>query len=231
MSAAAPTAHASAEPVPAAPAARQAMIESQLQPCGVVAHALVAAFHAVAREDFVDPARRAMAYVDAAQPLGAGRTMMPPLSLGRLLQEGAPRPADHALVVGAGTGYAAAILARLVGSVVALESDPALAARARAQLGGTPNVTVAEGALDAGWPAAAPYSFLLVDGAIEGDLPDALVAQLADGARAAAIVIGADGVARAAHGRKSAGLLRLEPFAEAPADVLPPFRQPPRFRF
>ena len=225
MSAAAPTAPA------ATLTARQAMIESQLKPCGLVSHALVAAFHAVPREDFVDPARRGLAYVDAAQPLGGGRTMMPPLSLGRLLQEGAPRTTDHALIVGAGTGYAAAILARLAGSVVALESDPALVGRARALLAGSPNVTVAEGPLEAGWPAAAPYSFLLVDGAIEGDLPDALVAQLADGAQAVAVVIGPDGVARAAHARKSAGLVRLEPFAEAPADLLPPFRQPPRFRF
>jgi protein-L-isoaspartate(D-aspartate) O-methyltransferase len=211
-------------------AARMAMIESQLKPCGIASPAVVAAFFDVAREDFVPAHRRALAYVDAAHPLVPSRELMAPLSLARLVERAQPKRADRALVVGAGTGYAAAVLSRLCGHVVALEADEALCAAARTQLGALPNVEVAQGPLEAGWPAGAPYSLLLVDGAVD-QLSQPLIDQLGEGGRAAAIVVGDDGVARASFGRKSAGLLPLEPFAEAPAAVLAPFRRPPGFRF
>jgi protein-L-isoaspartate(D-aspartate) O-methyltransferase len=119
---------ASAVPAPIH-TAREAMIDSQLKPCGVVSPRTVAAFFSVAREDFVAPDRRRLAYVDAAQPLGNGREMMAPLSLGYLVEDAAATPEDKVLVVGATTGYAAAIMSQMAGHVVALESDPALAER------------------------------------------------------------------------------------------------------
>lgn len=210
--------------------AREAMIDSQLKPCGVIAPEIVAAFHAVPREQFVAPERRRLAYIDAPQPLPGGREMLAPLSLGLLLQAAHPMQADRALVVGAATGYSAALLARLVAQVVALEVDPDLLEAARANLAALPNVEPVAGALDAGWPAGAPYTLILIDGAIE-EMPRQLIAQLAEGGRLTAIVHGGDAVARAAIGRKQAGQLQLVPFAEAPAAVLPPFRKAPAFRF
>lgn len=211
-------------------AAREAMIDSQLKPCGVVSPRTVAAFYAIAREDFVPPARRALAYVDAAQPLGEGRELMAPLSLGLLVEHAAVQPGDRALVVGAGTGYSAAILSAMGARVTALESDPALAQAARTALAGNPDIQVVEGSLQGGAPDGAPYDLILIDGAVEL-LPPDLIAQLAEGGRLVAIHVGSDGVSRAAKGIKRAGIVPLEPFGEAAAAILPPFRRPHAFRF
>jgi protein-L-isoaspartate(D-aspartate) O-methyltransferase len=211
-------------------AAREAMIDSQLKPCGVVSPRTVSAFFAVAREDFVPAPRRGVAYVDAPHPLGAGRELMAPLSLGLLVEQAGVQPGERALVVGAGTGYSAAILAELGASVTAVESEPALAEAARALLAGRANVQLVEGPLEAGAPADAPYTLILVDGAVEL-LPPELIAQLAEGGRLMAIHHGSDGVSRAAKGLKHAGIVPLEPFGEAAAALLPPFRKSPAFRF
>ena len=220
-----------ASAVSASPLApREAMIDSQLKPCGVVSPRTVAAFYAVAREDFVPPARRGIAYVDAAHPLGNGRELMAPLSLGLLLENAAVQPGERVLVVGAGTGYSAAILAAMGARVTALESDASLADAARAALAGTPDIQVVEGPLEGGAPEGAPYDLILVDGAVEL-LPPELIAQLAEGGRLVAIHHGSDGVSRAARGLKRAGIVPLEPFGEAAAALLPPFRRPHAFRF
>lgn len=211
-------------------APREAMIESQLKPCGIVTPRVVAAFFAVAREDYVLPDRRGLAYVDAPQPVGSGRELLSPLSLGRLIEEAMPEEDDRVLVIGAATGYSAAVLSGLAGHVTALESDAALAARAREQLRVYTNVAVVEGPLESGWADGAPYTLILVDGAVE-KLPDDLAAQLAEGGRLFTILVGPDGVARAARGRKQSGLLHLDPFAETSGSLLPGFRRPPAFTF
>src|SRR3546814_5791139 len=88
------------------------------------------------------------------------------MSLGRLLTEARPREDDQALVIGAATGYAAAVLARMVRSVVAVEEDAALAAAAKAALKGT-NAKLVEGPLAKGYKKGAPYDLILIDGAVE----------------------------------------------------------------
>lgn len=211
-------------------AAREAMIDSQLKPSGVVTPRVSAAFFSVAREAFVAPGRRGLAYVDAAQPLKPGRELLSPLSLGLLVEHAAVEASDKALVVGAGTGYSAAILSPLAASVVALESDAELANTARVLLQGAGNVSVVEGPLHLGVAAGAPYTLVLIDGALEL-LPPELISQLAEGGRLMAIVIGSDGVSRAAKGVKRAGQLQLEPFAEAPGALLPSFAKAPAFQF
>src|SRR3954467_3671784 len=102
---------------------RRAMIASQLRTTGVNDPAVLAAMGAVAREHFVPGERVSLAYADALVPLKPGRDLNSPMAIGRLLTEAAPRPGEHALVVGAATGYSAAVLARLTGSVVAVEED------------------------------------------------------------------------------------------------------------
>ncbi|MFN7173296.1 MAG: protein-L-isoaspartate O-methyltransferase family protein [Thermaurantiacus tibetensis] len=220
--------------------ARLAMIESQLMPCGIVDHRLVEAFRRVPREAFVTSGRQSMAYAETVQPMGAGRWMPTPLATARLLAAADVPEGASVLLVGAGTGYTAALLAELGARVVALESEPTLAARARSLLGAWPNVSVAEGPLPQGWPEAAPYDRVLFDGAVE-HVPDAIAGQLAPAGRVAAILAGQDGVHRVARGvavRPEASdpegarpYISWDYVAECPAPILPGFTLPRTFRF
>ena len=113
---------------------RRAMIASQLRTTGTNDPRVLAAMGAVAREDFVPRDRLPLAYADALVPLKPGRDLNPPMVLGKLLTQATPRAGERALLVGAATGYAAAVLIRLVGSVVAVEEDGALATEAKKTL-------------------------------------------------------------------------------------------------
>jgi protein-L-isoaspartate(D-aspartate) O-methyltransferase len=206
---------------------RRAMVASQLRTTGVNDPAVVAAMSAVARERFVPAERRAVAYADAAVPLGEGRALNPPMVLGRLLTEAHLDGAEKALVIGAGTGYAAAVLARLVETVTALEESPALAAEARAALAGT-GVTLVEGPLAQGHAAGAPYDFVLIDGAVE-QVPQAILDQAENGE--IAFALNDAGVTRLAIGRVAGGALGTTIIADAAAAILPGFGTPRGFSF
>jgi protein-L-isoaspartate(D-aspartate) O-methyltransferase len=169
-----------------------------------------------------------MAYADTLVPLKPGRELNSPMALGRLLTEAAPEHAGNALVIGAATGYAAAVLARLVSSVVALEEDAELAATARGALADT-GVTLVEGPLTAGHPAGAPYDLILVDGAVEF-VPQALIDQLKDEGKIATGIV-ENGVTRLALGRKAGQGFGIAAFADAAAAVLPQFTKPKTFTF
>ena len=207
---------------------RRAMIASQLRTTGTNDPAVLAAMGEVARERFVPPARVAVAYADALVPLTPGRALNNPMALGRLLTEAAPEHAESALVVGAATGYAAAVVAKLVPSVVALEEDPELVAAARAALADT-NVALVEGPLTAGHAAGAPYDLILIDGAVEF-VPQALIDQLTDGGKLATGIV-EDGVTRLALGRKAGEGFGVAAFADAAAAILPGFVRPKTFTF
>jgi len=207
---------------------RRAMVESQLRTTAVNDPRVVAAMGAVAREAYVPAERASLAYVDTAIPLGGGRSLNPPMVTGRLLTEAHVEPTDRALVVGAATGYAAAVLARLAASVVALEEDEALLGQARAAALPAA-VEVAGGPLSAGWAAGAPYDLILIDGAVE-ILPQTLIDQLADGGRLAAAVI-ENGVTRLVIGRKGGSGFGQYAFADADAAPLPGFARPSGFVF
>ena len=207
---------------------RRAMVASQLRTTGVSDPRVVAAMGAVPRERFVPADRAAIAYADVLVPLADGRTLNPPMALGRLLTEAQPRPGDRALVVGAATGYSAAVLSRLVASVVAVEEDPALLQAARSALVGSA-IEFVEAPLVAGHPAGAPYDLILIDGAVEL-VPDALVGQLADGGRLAAAIID-EGVTRLAVGRRAGTGFGMTAFSDAAAAYLPGFAKPRGFNF
>jgi protein-L-isoaspartate(D-aspartate) O-methyltransferase len=207
---------------------RRAMIASQLRTTGVNDPRVLAAMGEVARERFVPADRRALAYADALVPLGGGRSLNPPMALGRLLTEARPRPEDRALVVGAATGYAAALTARLVASVIALEEDPELAGFGREALAGS-GVTSIEAPLAGGYAPGAPYDLILIDGAVD-HVPAALIDQLADGGRLAAGLV-ETGVTRLALGRKAGDSFGMAAFADAAAAILPGFSKPRAFTF
>lgn len=207
---------------------RRSMVASQLRTTGVSDARVLAAIGAVARERFVPADRRAAAYADLPVPLGGGRELNPPMATARLLSEAGPCGGERALVVGAATGYAAAVLARLAVSVVALEEDPALAAAAREALAGT-GVELVEGPAAAGHAEGAPYDLILIDGAVE-HVPQPLIDQLADGGVLATAILDR-GVTRLALGRKSGGAFGLVPFSDAAAAILPGFARPRTFSF
>lgn len=207
---------------------RQAMVASQLRTNAVNDPRVIAAMGVVPRERFVPEESAALAYIDRPIPLGAGRLLNPPMTTGRLLTEAHPQAGDRALVVGGATGYAAALLAELVASVVLLEEDAALLGAAR-QAPPRPQVTIVEGALSAGWKKQGPYDLILIDGAVEV-VPQAIIDQLADGGRLAAAIVDR-GVTRLALGKRSGKGFGLVAFAEAEAALLPGFAQPKSFSF
>ena len=204
---------------------RTAMIDRQLRTTGVNDPAVLTALRAVERERFVPAARRSLAYTDAAIELAPGRWLMEPMSFALLLNHAAVLPTDRVLVVGAGTGYGASVLLQLTAQVIALEEDTALAAAARAN-----GLTVVEGPLVDGWAAGAPYDLIVCDGAV-AIVPPALLAQLTDGGRLAAVIVGDDGVGRATVGRYAAGHFAGTAFIEAGVQLLPGFARAPHFVF
>jgi protein-L-isoaspartate(D-aspartate) O-methyltransferase len=207
---------------------RRAMVASQLRTTGVNDPRVVAAMGALPRERFVPAERRALAYADALVPLGGGRALNPPMALGRLVTEARLGGHERALVIGAGTGYSAALLARLTASVVALEEDAALLSAAKPALAGS-GVELVKGPLAKGWAKGAPYDFILIDGAVE-HVPQAIVDQAADGGQIALALL--DGtITRLAIGRVVSGAFGMTVFADAAAAILPGFEKPRGFSF
>lgn len=209
-------------------AMRRAMVESQLRTTGVNDPRVVAAMTVVPRERFVAAEWRALAYMDRPVPLCHGRELNLPEATGRLLTAAQVARGDRVLLIGAATGYTAALLAELGAVVTAVESHPDLIAAARETLAGT-TIQFAEGPLAAGWAAGAPYDLIFIDGAIE-QVPDSLLEQLADGGRLAA-AIRDKGATRLGLGRKSGTGFGMDLFADCEAVRLPGFEKPKGFVF
>jgi protein-L-isoaspartate(D-aspartate) O-methyltransferase len=210
-------------------AARRHMIESQLRPSDVSDPVVIAAMAVTRREDFVPAAQQHLAYIDRAVPLSGGRVLNPALSSGLLLTRAELSGNEKVLLIGAGTGYLAALLAGIVARVVAVEDNGALVEHASAALGGMANVSVFESDLTQGHAADAPYDLIIIDGAVQ-QVPDLLVAQLAEGGR---LLAGVDeaGVSRLALGRRQAGAFALIPFADTDIAPLAAFARPKSYSF
>src|SRR5271165_3537186 len=148
------------------------MVNGQLRTGDVFDQEVLAAFLAMPREQFVAASNVPLAYLDRETPALGARTrrLLRPLTLARLLQAATVKAGDRALDVGGGSGYGAAVLASMGAKVVALESDPGAAAAARAQLSDRPNVTVAEGPLEAGAESLGPFDLIIVEGAFRVSL-------------------------------------------------------------
>lgn len=207
---------------------RHAMVVSQLRTTGVSDARVVAAMGAVPREAFVPAERASLAYLDISVPLGGGRALNPPMVTGRLLTEAQVTPGDTVLLIGAATGYAAAILAKLGAVVTAVEDDAALAAQGRAATAGA-GVAWVDAPLAAGHPAGAPYALVFIDGAVE-EIPAAIVDQIADGGRLVGALI-QNGVVRLVSGVRVGKGFGTKAFADADAARLPGFAKPAAFSF
>jgi protein-L-isoaspartate(D-aspartate) O-methyltransferase len=182
--------------------ARSKMVDNQIRPNDVTSHAVIDAFLSIPREAFVPSRLKPLAYIDddieirAATADQPARYVMEPFLLAKLVQLAAPRAGDIVLEIGAGTGYATAILSRLCGSVVALEEDETLASQASDTLSelGCDNVAVVTGPLVEGYAPEAPYDAILFHGAVEF-VPDGIIEQLRVGGRLVAV----EGVGNAAR--------------------------------
>ena len=210
--------------IPDFSAARLAMVENQLRPQGVTDPLVLDAMAAVERERFLPSHTRPLAYVDRSVAMGDGRFLAAPAAVGRLLTQMMPRPGQKALVVGAGTGYSAAVLARIGLDVTALESSVVLADYAREQ-----GIDIVEGPLEAGHRKAAPYDQILIDGAVE-DIPEAIIDQLAEGGRLGT-ALSDRGITRLVVGRKAGIAFGYLSVADAGVPVLPGFARPKAFTF
>jgi protein-L-isoaspartate(D-aspartate) O-methyltransferase len=227
--------------------ARRAMVDGQVRTSDVTNLDLLGAMLDIPREAFVPEARVALAYLDRDVPIadataaGPARWLMKPMVLARLIQAADVTPADRVLVIGAGTGYSAAVLSRLAAQVTALEEDEALFQQAKSILSpsvlsssvlsspGSHNINVIHGYLADGAPDSAPYDVILIDGGVE-TVPDRLCTQLSPRGRLLAVeVAGPIGKARLfqpVNGRFSGREL-----FDASAPVLPGFSVAPAFVF
>jgi protein-L-isoaspartate(D-aspartate) O-methyltransferase len=205
------------------------MVSNQLRTNNVSEPRIVAALEAIAREDFVPAERASLAYVDVPVPLGNGRFLNAPLATARLIAESGVKAGEKVLLVGAATGYAAALLAKLGAEITALEVDQALIGIARKALGKVSGVNLVSGPLNAGWRKGAPYDVIIIDGAIEA-LPETFAAQLTAAGRILTGLVD-NGLTRLASGRKAGKGVGLVPFTDIEAVRLPGFAQPAGFSF
>jgi protein-L-isoaspartate(D-aspartate) O-methyltransferase len=217
--------------------ARQAMVDGQVRTSDVTSLDLIAAMLNVPREAFVPEARAPLAYLDRDVPIadatagGPARFLLKPMVLARLIQAADPGPRDRILVIGAGTGYGAAVIARLAARVFALEEDETLCQQAKAILAslGSHNVNVIRGHLPDGAADSGPYDVILIDGGVE-TVPDRLGAQLSPSGRIVAVEmygpVGKAKLLQPVNGRLSGREL-----FDASAPVLPGFAVAPAFVF
>lgn len=215
---------------------RVKMVDGQIRTTDVTSAPLLDAMLAVPREAFVGADQRDLAYVDVDIRIsdgasGGARYLMEPSPLAKLLQLAEIGASESVLDVGCGTGYSSALLSRLARSVVALESDPALADAAKSTLStlGCDNVTVVTGALPQGHAARAHYDVIFIGGSVE-DVPASLFDQLSEGGRLVAVEgQGNSGVARLFF--KTGGVVTGRRAFNAAIKPLPGFERIHAFEF
>jgi protein-L-isoaspartate(D-aspartate) O-methyltransferase len=212
--------------------ARENMVNSQIRPNKVSDPRILSAMRHIPREVFLPAAVLSLAYVDEDIPLGNGRYMMEPMVLARLLQGAQLQENERVLVVGAGPGYGAAVMAACGCRVTALEEDDSLIALARAILPAqAPGVTLVTGPLSAGWPANAPYDVIVIEGAVPA-IPSALVGQLQqETGRLLAVLRGEGRTTQAVIGEATAAGLGTYPMFDCGTPPIPSLALAPAFEF
>lgn len=212
--------------------ARNRMVDSQIRPNRVTDPRITSAMRRLPRERFLPADLAPLAYADQDVPLGNGRVLMQPMAIARLVSLAAPAQGEHALVVAAGVGYGAALLAACGPRVTALEEDPALLTIARRALTEVrPEVSLVSGPLAAGWPAGAPYDVILLEGAVQA-IPPALAQQLRNNGGRLVAVVCADGrTSQAVLAEATGAGLRAQPMFDCATPLLPPLLPAPTFAF
>jgi len=210
-------------------ARRVMMVDTQVRPSDVTKFPIINAMLIVPREAFVPYSKREAAYVGENLEIGAGRVMPEARTLAKMLDALDILPSDRVLDIACGLGYSSAVLAQMAASVVAVEADAGLAGAASATLAetGVANVTVVQGDLEAGAAKSGPYDVITVQGGVQ-EVPAALLDQLAEGGRIAAIFMqGPLGVVKIGH--KADGRVTWRFAFNATAPVLPGFAKAAAF--
>jgi protein-L-isoaspartate(D-aspartate) O-methyltransferase len=163
-------------------AEREAMVEQQLKRRGITERAILDAFLEVPREAFVSPEYAHLSHGDHPLPIEAGQTISQPYIVGLMIQAAGIAPGEKVLEVGAGSGYAAAVIGRIAAKVIAIERQHDLVEVARERLArlGYDNVTILEGDGTKGCAEEAPFDAILA-AASGSHVPKPLLDQLADG--------------------------------------------------
>jgi protein-L-isoaspartate(D-aspartate) O-methyltransferase len=210
--------------------ARRRMVDGQIRPNKVSDPRLLEALGDLPRERFLPPPLRTRAYLDEDVSLPRGRALMEPMVLARLVQLLAPRPGARALVVGAGTGYGAAVLARMGAAVTAVEEEAELAAIAREAFAACLPPAAVRVVEDL--PAADGEAFdaILVEGEVP-EVPERLSGLLAQGGRLAAVLGGGRRNGTAVLGQRIGGAFTVTPAFDCAVAALPAFAPPARFVF
>lgn len=229
-------------------AARNNMVDSQVRPNKVNDARILSAMRSIAREDFLPPALATRAYTDDDVPLGGaipgadGRYLTAPMTIARMVQLAMVRPGERVLVVAAGPGYGAALIAACGGLVFALEENAEIAALASRALANAFGVALVTGPLKAGWLGAAPYDLILIEGAVV-EIPAAIAAQLNPRSGRLITVLQLGGPALPNNGGSRHGVgqavlaeatpsgLRMQPAFDCAAPLIAALLPPPAFVF
>ncbi len=203
---------------------RMMMVDTQVRPSDVTKFPIIEAMLNIPREVYVPHDLRAAAYVGKNLTLPArGRVVLEARTAAKMLDALDLQPGDLVLDIGPGLGYSAALLARMVETVIAVEEDESLAADAERLLAeqGVDNAVLVRAGLTVGEPKHGPYDAIIVEGGIE-TFPEALAAQLKEGGRVAALFMeGNLGTVRIGH--KIEGRIDWRFAFNASAPVLPGF--------
>ena len=211
--------------------ARTHMVDSQVRPNGVNDTGLISALLELPREKFVGPAQAKLAYAESRLALAPGRYLTEPMILAKLIYFAEIGSDDHVLVVGAATGYATAIIARLAASVVGVEDNADLASQATSNLMalGLNGAKIVIGPLTEGAAASGPFDVIIIDGAVE-TVPAALTDQLKDKGRLLAVVTDG-GTSRGTLFVRAGHAIGKRAVFDAFTASLPGFERPKGFSF
>lgn len=217
--------------------ARKNLVECQLMTTGVTSAPVLAAYEAIPREMFVPPGLQGAAYLDEDLPLGDGTFLMEPSLQARLFQSAEVGNTDIVLNIGDAGGYSSALLSTMAMTVVALEGRAGQLDRARRAWTDLSccNIAVIGGSPCAGCPEHAPYSLIVLNGAV-AEIPQCILDQLAPGGRLAA-VLNRGGLGRPSMGqavlvkRLGSGSYDHRILFDAATPFIPGFEPRPAFVF
>lgn len=199
-------------------ARRVMMVDTQVRPQDVTKFPIIEAMLAVPREVYVPADKREAAYVGENISLGGDRVMLEARTLAKMLDAIDIQPGEVVLDLGCGLGYSSAVIARMADAVVAVEENEALAAEAQRVLAseGVDNAAVVAGTLAEGCAKGGPFDAIMVQGGVQ-EIPQALIAQLKDGGRIAALFMdGPLGAVKIGHKTGSKMVWRFAFNATAP---------------
>lgn len=213
------------------------MVESQVRPSELTDRRIAAGMLAVAREAYLPAELQGVAYsdgehcLDGIEGLQAQRWLLAPRTVAKMLQALDLESQDIVLLVGAASGYEAALLSTMVQTVVGIESDAKLVdwSESALQEQAVGNAVIVKGALNEGYPTEGPYDAILINGGVDM-VPDGLLDQLKDGGRLVA-VRRENGLTRLVRWQRSGERFAVSAFSIATAQVLPEFEREVAFVF